>query len=163
VSRPIYEPSTQTQIRQNKFQVDQLLRRPGSEGSGEFTGEIVMQWKIVADDVVMAVADGQLFVACSQDLDQLYLVDCAAWISTPSSSGIVTVQFFNDTQNVDMLSTEITIDVGDLHSKDAATPVVINSGNSQVDWGDLIRVDVDVAGTGARGLGVDLFFDIAGT
>jgi hypothetical protein len=57
-----------------------------------------------------------------------------------------------------MLTTPITIDPGEFTSFTAATPAVINTANDLVATGDLIAIDVDVAGTGAKGLGVILEF-----
>jgi len=41
-----------------------------------------------------------------------------------------------------------------------ATPPVIDAANDDVATGDLIAVDVDVAGTGTKGLGVILSFQL---
>ena len=54
-----------------------------------------------------------------------------------------------------MLTTKITIDASEFTSYTAAAAPVIDTGNDDVATGDLIAVDVDVAGTGAKGLGVD--------
>ena len=60
----------------------------------------------------------------------------------------------NITKNLDILSTRITIDVNEKDSKTAATPAVINQSNNTVNHGDEIRIDVDIAGTGTKGLEV---------
>jgi hypothetical protein len=57
-----------------------------------------------------------------------------------------------------MLSTKLSVDVGEKNSKSAAVQPVINTANDDVIWGDHIAIDVDVAGTGAQGLGVVLYF-----
>jgi hypothetical protein len=57
-----------------------------------------------------------------------------------------------------MLSTRITIDASEWDSKDAATAAVINTSNDDVSEGDLIRIDIDVTGTGSQGLFVTLGF-----
>jgi hypothetical protein len=57
-----------------------------------------------------------------------------------------------------MLSTRITIDVSAFTSYTAAAPPVIDGANDDVATGDIIRIDVDVAGTGAKGLIVILTF-----
>ena len=44
------------------------------------------------------------------------------------------------------------------NSKDAAIQSVINATYDDVLWGDHIAIDVDIAGTGAKGLGVILTF-----
>jgi hypothetical protein len=59
-----------------------------------------------------------------------------------------------------MLTTKITIDASEFTSYTAATAPVIDSANKDVATGDLIAIDVDVAGTGAKGLGVILTFTL---
>jgi hypothetical protein len=48
--------------------------------------------------------------------------------------------------------------VGDKNSKDAAVPYVIDWNYAQVHWGDEIAIDYDVAGTGLKGLGIQLSY-----
>ena len=50
-----------------------------------------------------------------------------------------------------MLSTRITIDINESTSYTAATPSVVDPANDDVATGDVILIDVDVAGTGAKG------------
>lgn len=88
------------------------------------------------------------------------LKDLEIDVTTVSSSGIVQVQVRNATQSLDMLSTRIQVDANEFHSKDASTLFVINSANAVIARGDRIAVDVDAAGTGAKGLGISLIFNI---
>jgi len=54
---------------------------------------------------------------------------------------------------VDMLSTKLTIDSGEVSSKTAETPVVVDTSNDDLEEGDLIRIDIDsVPGTAPKGL-----------
>jgi hypothetical protein len=69
-------------------------------------------------------------------------------INTVSSSGIVTVDINKNGSTV--LSTKLTIDVGEKTSVTAAVPAVLSTGAFASD--DEITVDIDVAGTGAKGL-----------
>jgi hypothetical protein len=57
-----------------------------------------------------------------------------------------------------MLSTPITIDVSEFTSYTSAIPSVVNPANGNVATGNLIAIDVSVAGTGAKGLGIILTF-----
>ena len=75
-----------------------------------------------------------------------------------SSSGTVTIQIRNATTAVDMLTTRVTIDANEFTSYTAVTAPVIDLANDNVATGDRIMVDVDVAGTGAKGLVVALTF-----
>ncbi len=129
----------------------------GADASGPVRFEI----KVIADDDTLATGDGQFIFAIPKDLNGSNLVDAQAYVTTVSSSGLPTVQIRNVTQTADMLTTKITIDVGDLRSfapDTPATPRVIDTANDDVATGDLIAIDVDVAGTGAMGLGVLLGF-----
>lgn len=114
--------------------------------------------KVFADDTAVQTGDSAFVMCVPLDLDGAELVRVAAFVSTVSSSGTPTVQLRNITKSVDMLSTRITIDVSEFTSYTAAAPAVINTSNDRVDSGDLIAVDVDVAGTGTTGLGVLLVF-----
>ncbi len=86
------------------------------------------------------------------------LIAVAAHVSTVSSSGTVTVQIRNVTDAVDMLSTLLTIDVSEKDSATAVTAAVINTAVDDVTTADEIAIDVDVAGTGTKGLYVELQF-----
>ena len=57
-----------------------------------------------------------------------------------------------------MLSTKLTIDASEFDSEDAAAAAVIDTANDDVNTGDHIYIDIDVAGTGAKGLSVVLVF-----
>lgn len=118
--------------------------------------------KVVADDTEIATGDAQFVFAAPSDIGGIGLREAQAFITTVSSSGIVTVQIRNVTEAQDMLSTRVTIDVGETTSYTATTPHVVDQTgtppNNHVTEGDLIAVDVDVAGTGAMGLGVILIF-----
>lgn len=105
----------------------------------------------------LTTGDGKAFFRVPSTIDGFNLVGVAASVSTTSSSGNPTIQIHNVTQTADMLSTRITIDAGELDSKDAA-PAVIDTSNDDVATGDKLRIDVDVAGTGAKGLIVELQF-----
>lgn len=81
------------------------------------------------------------------------LTDVRANLNTASTSGIVTVDI-NDT-GVSILSTKLTIDVNEKTSVTAAVPPVIS--NSAIADDDELTFDIDVAGTGAKGLKVWLY------
>lgn len=114
--------------------------------------------KVFADDTAVQTGDSAFVMCVPDDLDNARLTNVAAFVTTVSTSGAPTVQLRSITNAVDMLSTRITIDVSEFTSYTAAAPAVINVANSEVSTGDLIAVDVDVAGTGTTGLGVMLLF-----
>ncbi len=113
------------------------------------------------DDItVVTTGDGKLVFCVPEELNGATLVQAETFISTTSSSGVPTVQLRNVTDAVDMLTTKATIDVSEFTSYSAATRSVVDSANAVVATGDLIAVDIDVAGTGAKGLGVVLSFQL---
>ena len=118
-----------------------------------------IQIKVIDDVTTLTTGDNKCVFMVPASLNGLDLLSAHAGISSQSSSGTPTIQLRNITNgNVDMLSTRITIDANENTSYTAATPHVVNTSNDNVTTGDLIAIDVDVAGTGAGGLIVDLVF-----
>ena len=106
----------------------------------------------------LATGDGKAYFRVPSTINGCNLVGVAAHVTTVSSSGTPTIQVHNVTQAADMLSTRVTIDANEKDSKDATAAAVIDTGNDDVATGDELRVDVDVAGTGTKGLIVELQF-----
>ena len=115
----------------------------------------------------IATGDGATYWRVPSDLDGFNIVDVAAQLgAAQSSSGTPTVQIARlrfataggARTAVDVLSTKITIDANEWDSKDATTPAVINAANDDMSEGDLLRIDIDAAGTGAQGLFVTIGF-----
>lgn len=118
-----------------------------------------IQIKVMSDSTTVTTGDGKIIFCISQSLNGMDLKSAHAYVTSNSSSGTPTVQLRNiSNSNVDMLSTKITIDINEPTSYTAAVAPVINTSNDNVATGDLISVDIDVAGTGAGGLGVILTF-----
>lgn len=106
----------------------------------------------------LTTGDGKAYWTVPAQMSGWDLVDADASVTTASSSGTPTVQVYNLTQTADMLSTAITIDANEYTSYTADVPPVIDTSNDDVVTGDILRIDVDVAGTGAKGLTVILCF-----
>lgn len=107
----------------------------------------------------LVVGDGVAYFVVPPELNGMNLTAvAAALVGTVSSSGTPTFQIANVTDAVDMLSTKITIDATERTSYTAAVPAVIDATKDDVATGDILRVDVDVAGTGSKGLVVILTF-----
>ena len=92
------------------------------------------------------------------------LTGVAALLTTPSSSGVVTVDVNRSRRTnattrsvVSMLSTKLTIDPNEYDSVDA-TAAVIDTANNDVQTGDHLLFDIDTAGVGAKGLLLELTF-----
>jgi hypothetical protein len=130
--------------------------------AGEDPIRVLLERKVFTDAQTVSTGDGKFGWAVTQDVDSSYLLDAQAFVTTESSSGAPTVQIRNATRSVDMLATKITIDASEFTSYTAATPSVPDDTGSPpksfVERGDVLFVDVDVAGTGAKGLGVYLIF-----
>lgn len=107
---------------------------------------------------VLATGDGQAYFRVPSLLNGAVLTGVAAHVTTVSSSGTPTIQIHNVTDAADILSTRITIDASEKDSSTAAAAAVINASNDDMATADELRVDVDVAGTGTKGLIVELTF-----
>lgn len=136
-------------------------------GGGGGSGAKNISIYAVKSDFPIFTGDGKSYFSISPDLNNMNLTACGATTFLSSSSGTPTIQIARGRQSspsssysyVDMLSTRITIDVGEYDSQYATTPPVIDTNNDDVLEGDIIRVDVDVAGTGTEGLLVRLTFN----
>lgn len=114
--------------------------------------------RVIERGTAVTTGDGKESFFIPKKWDGYDLAHVAAAVTVVSSSGLPTIQIHNVTDTVDMLSTRITIDAGEKHSKDATAPAVIDTGNDDVAEGDEIRIDVDVAGTDTEGLVVEMAF-----
>ena len=131
----------------------------GLAGSAFGTPAIGM---LVSDPLGSAITtgDGKAYVRIPSTLNGMNLVGVAASVSTVSSSGIPTVQLRRVRAGTpaDMLSTKLTIDASELDSSTAAAAAVIDAGNDDVATADQIHIDIDVSGTGAKGLFIEMQF-----
>lgn len=114
----------------------------------------------------ITTGDGKAVFRVPSILNGHNLVSVGASVSTVSSSGIPTVQLRRMRRTsataqsaADMLSTKLTIDATEFDSADATNAAAIDTSNDDVQTGDQINVDIDVAGTGAKGLVVTLTFE----
>lgn len=131
-----------------------------SGGLGGSSNAVAVQYevKVISDtSIVVTVISGFVF-AIPSDVGGMKLTAVATYVSTVSSSGLVTVQIRNATTGNNMLATACSIDANEFTSYTAATPPVIDGAHAQVSTGDRIAIDVTAAGTGAEGLGVILSF-----
>lgn len=127
---------------------------------GSDLGKRVIQVKVIDDATTLTTGDGKVIFLIPQELNGYNLVGANAFVTTVSSSGTPTVQIRNVTDAVDMLSTRITIDANEYTSYTAAAAAVVDATYDDVATGDRLAVDVDVAGTGAKGLGIVLTFQL---
>lgn len=118
----------------------------------------VISLKPIAEGTALTTGDAKMQVRIPIELNGMNLVSVGMHVYTTSSSGLPTVQIRNVTDAVDMLSTKVSVDVGEIDSSTATTPPVINTAVDDVATGDILAVDVDIAGTGTAGLEIDLGF-----
>jgi hypothetical protein len=122
---------------------------------------VLVHLKIFSDTTAVATGNDARRFVVTDDLGGTYLRSAHATLTTVGSSG-TTVMVHNLTNADDLLSTATTIDSSETTSYTAATPhVVDDTGAPPVNYiarGDVLRVDVDAAGTGAKGLEVLLEF-----
>ena len=135
---------------------------PDGLAGSEFGVKLV---EIMASDMTTAITtgDGKAGFMVPASMNGMNLVRAhAALLGAQSSSGTPTVQLrrVRSGSAADMLSTKITIDANESTSHTAATAPVIDTANDDAATADLIYVDVDVAGTGAKGLLVTLEFQL---
>jgi len=128
--------------------------------AGSDYGKRLIQVKVMDDATVLTTGEGKLIFCIPSEFNGFNLVAAQAFVSTVSSSGLPSIGIRNVTDSVEMLSTNVTIDASEYTSYTAATVPVIDAAHDDVATGDLIAIDVDGAGTGAKGLGVILSFQL---
>jgi hypothetical protein len=128
-----------------------------------------VQIKVLPSTQLWSTGDGKFkFTVTDDRLDGSDLTAVVIACDTPSTSGTPTVQLARGRRATpsgapsynDMLTTRATIDQDEYTSLDAATALVINTSYDDIDKGDIIRVDIDVAGTDTKGLDVMLEFTL---
>lgn len=132
-------------------------RRHAAWGTDPLPRRAEYEFKIFDDTTVVTTGDGKLLWRIPRSVDGLRLYEAHIYVSTVSSSGKPTLQIANITQATDVLTTKAEIDVSEYRSEDAATQPV-SDRTIVFAAGDRISFDVDIAGTGAKGLGGTLVF-----
>jgi hypothetical protein len=126
--------------------------------AGSVFGQKTVVLKVISETTVLTTDHTGLFTV-PLILNGMDLVQAEAAIYGVSSSGLPLIQIHNLTDTADMLSTLITIKVGEFNSYTADARSVVNSAGENVATGDRFRIDVDAAGTGTDGLDIILTFE----
>lgn len=141
--------------------VNDVLSWNGSNWVDKTVDEITEKWLTIqvvdAGSSLTTGNDKYRFFVPSQ-FNNHDLTSIEGGVFTASSSGAPSVQIHNLTDGADMLTTNLTVDQSETHSSTATTPAVIDTANDDVVTGDMLRVDVDAAGTGTQGLELRLGF-----
>lgn len=96
-------------------------------------------------DLALSVGDGQGRFVIPSDFNGWNITAVAAICD--GGTGVPAFQLRNVTDSVDVLSTKLTIDSGEVSSYSAAVAAVIDTTKDDVATGDRFAWDVDVAGT----------------
>ena len=137
---------------------------------GSSLGQRCLSLYTVESTTPLTTGDGKAYIRIPSSLNGHNIISVSATlISATSTSGIPAIMIARGRQSNsttihsfnDVLSTGITIDVNDWDSKDAATPSVINASYDDLLTGDLLRIDIDAAGTGAQGLIVNIITSLS--
>jgi len=119
--------------------------------------------KVFTDRTINKIGDGAFKFPVEEDLAELDIIAVRGFNGTVGT-GPTTIQISNRTRGLDILSTPITIDAGEISSKTAGTPPVIRTDGipaaNHVHEDDEIWIDVDAIGGGSKGLGVYITFAI---
>lgn len=116
--------------------------------------------EVFAAATALSTGDGKKYIPIPAALAGFNLIRLHAILFAKSTSGTPTVQIARGRRAdatsahtfADVLSTLITVDANEYDSRTAATQPVINTSNDDLADGDLLRVDVDGAGTAATGM-----------
>jgi hypothetical protein len=149
---PSYPPSRRTiegMIAGLRRDLEMLKRRPESPAGYNI--------KCLGDLQLLTTGDGLFYFEIDEDLNGYRLHKAEAYLGV-AGTGTTTIQLYNQDRALDMLSTRIQIDSTERKSINASVRSVVNETNALVSVGDMIRVDVDAAATGGKGLGLRLRF-----
>jgi hypothetical protein len=128
--------------------------------AGSDFGKRAIKVKVTDDATALTTGDGKATIRIPSPLNGMNLVGVETHVFTASSSGLPTVTIYNLTDSVEMMTVGTTIDVSEYDSSTAATGPTIDTAHDDVATGDVLEVNVDVAGTGTKGLEVDLIFQL---
>jgi len=122
-------------------------------------GKRLVQLKVYDDATAAATGSNKLVWWVPNELNGYRLVDVEGFVTSTSGS-IQTIRVRNVGSATYLLSTNITIDANEFDSTTAATPPVINATGSSVGVANRIAIDLDGATGTAKGLGVQLTFQL---
>jgi hypothetical protein len=117
--------------------------------SGSIFGQVVIGCEIT-QTTALTTGNGKAHFRIPAKCNGMNIVGVAASCATNSSSGKPTFRLRNATDGVDVLSTKLTVDVGETDSATAATAAVIDTTKDDVATGDQFYWDCDLAGTGTK-------------
>jgi hypothetical protein len=105
---------------------------------------------IFGNNSLVAVGDGKLVFPVPESLNGMVLVNADISVTTPSTSGNVSMALRQNT--TDLLTTSPVILANAYNSTDTGGTRGVVNGSPVLNTGNMLRFDVDLAGTGAKGL-----------
>lgn len=123
-------------------------------------GQFVYAIELFEVDEPVTTVSEKFELLATEDLQDAELVKVEIYVNVAASAGTVQVQLVKELEaggEVDMLSTPISIDAGELNSKTASVAYAIDTANSTVAWGDHVHVEI-LNGADAVGLGLVAWF-----
>lgn len=121
---------------------------------GQIIKEAIVQ--VYHPDSAISTGNGKAFLPCTEEMSGMNLVTIGGYLATAATSGTVQVQIYNMGSNVDVLSAGDLLE-WDATEKDTGTATsaaVINTSNDGIVLGEAWRVDIDAAGSGAKGMSI---------
>ena len=116
-------------------------------------GTRFIQLTVADPNATPSTGDSKAAVVIPSTLNGYNVVSVLGFVTTVSSSGTPTLALrrLRSGSAVDVLSTNVTIDVSEYTSSTAATAAVINTSNDDLVTADILLVDLDTVGTSAKG------------
>jgi hypothetical protein len=114
--------------------------------------------KIYNEASAISAGDGAMYFAIPNSLNGKDLISCGGHLYTAATSGVVEVMLHNVESAVDMLSSKMTWDATEKDTSTATSAAVINTSADGVLTGESIRVDIDSAASGAKGMELRMTF-----
>jgi hypothetical protein len=124
------------------------------DNSGTVIGKRVVEVPIFNPLDSVTTGNGKAYMVIPYEFNGMNIIKSELAEITAATAGVTTVQIskIGTAGTADILDTRMTIDANERTSYTAANASVIGTANDNVETGDLIRWDVDVAGTTALGL-----------
>jgi hypothetical protein len=116
--------------------------------------------KLYNEASAIAAGDGKMYFTVPALLNGMNLVSAGGHLYTAATSDIVEIQINNVTSGVDMLTSKLTWDATEKDTATAVSQAVINTAADGVVTGEEIRIDIDSAASGAKGMELRLTFQV---
>jgi hypothetical protein len=124
------------------------------DNSGTIIGKRVVEVPIFSSNDTVTTGDGKAYLVIPYEFNGMNIIKSELAEITAATAGVTTVQIarIGTAGTADILDIRMTIDINERTSYTAANASVIGTANRLMATGDMVRWDVDVAGTTALGL-----------